>query len=270
MHERISITANCFPGAGWPELAQAWRALRPQRVGFLQIQVDADPQAARSVLREGGYGLETIIYPFMLGHQLDADPSIVAEEQRKLNAAIERAAELGAGSLMMASGGRGRLCWEDAAAAFATAIAPCCAAAERAGVALLVEGTPTLYADLNIALSLRDAVTLAEIAGVGLCLDVFACWTEAGLRETIRRAVPRCGLIQIADFVPGDRALPARAVPGDGVVPIGRMVEWALDAGYVGQFDIELIGPRIDAEGHIAAVARSAEALDAMLRELGV
>ena len=96
-----------------------------------------------------------------------------------------------------------------------------------------------------------------------------ACWTEAGLRETIARAVPRCGLIQIADYVPGDRALPARAVPGDGAVPIRRMIEWALEAGYEGAFDIELMGPRIDAEGHLEAVRRAADRLDATLRELG-
>lgn len=269
MHERISIAANCFQGSGWPELAAAWQALKPRRIGFLQMQVDADPDAAQAVLREGGYTLETVIYPFMLGHQLDTDPSVIAKEQAKLNTAIERAAMLGARSIMMGSGGRGRLTWERAAEAFAAAIAPCRAVAEQVGVALLVEGTPTLYADLSIALSLRDTVALAEIAGIGTCFDTFSCWTEAGLEEAIACAVPRCGLIQIADYVPGDRALPARAVPGDGAVPIRRMIECALAAGYEGAFDIELIGPRIDAEGHLAAVSRAAEGLDAMLRELG-
>jgi sugar phosphate isomerase/epimerase len=269
MHERISIDANCFPGAGWPELADAWRTLRPSRVGYLQMQVDADPEAAHVVLREGAYRLETIIYPFMLGNQLDADPTVILAEQQKLSAAIGRAAALGARSIMMGSGGRGGLSWEQAAEAFAAAVAPCRAVAEQAGVALLVEGTPTLYADLSIALSLRDTVTLAEIADVGICFDTFSCWTEAGLDESIARAVPRCGLIQVADYVPGDRALPARAVPGDGAVPIRRMIASALEAGYEGAFDIELIGPRIDAEGPLAAVRRGAEALETMLRELG-
>jgi sugar phosphate isomerase/epimerase len=269
VHQRISIDANCFQGSGWPQLAAAWHDLKPHRIGFLGMQLDADPEAARAVLREGGYSLETVIHPFMLGHQLDAEASVIAAEQEKLTKTIALARSLGARSIFFASGGRGRLTWEQAAEAFAEAIAPCLAAAKRAGVALLIENTPTLYADLNIALSLRDAVTLAEIAGVGLCLDVFSCWTEAGLKETIARAMPRCELIQIADFVPGDRALPARAVPGDGAIPIRRMVEWALEAGYEGAFDIELIGPRIDAEGHLAAARRSAEALDGMLRELG-
>jgi sugar phosphate isomerase/epimerase len=269
MHERISIDANCFQGADWPELTAAWRTLRPHRVGFLQTQVDADPQAAQAVLRDEGYTLETVIHPFMAGHQLDAGTSVIAAEQAWLCESIARGAALGAKSIFFASGGRGALTWEQAAEAFATAVGPCRSAAGRAGVSLLIENTPTLYAHLNIALSLRDTVTLAEMADVGICLDVFSCWTEAGLRETIRRAVPRCGLMQIADYVPGDRALPARAVPGDGGVPIRQLIEWALDAGYNGAFDIELIGPRIDAEGRLAAARRAAEWLDAVLRELG-
>ncbi len=269
MHPRISIAANCFPGAGWPELAAAWAALGSSRVGYMGTQLAADRNAARGVLRDGGYALETVIHPFMLGHQLDCDPDVIAEEQVRLNEAIALAAALGSRSIMMASGGRGALSWEQAAEAFAAAIAPCAAQARAAGVALLIEGTPTLYAHLNIALSLRDTVTLAELADVGICLDTFACWTEAGLEETIARAMPRCGLIQVADYVAGDRALPARAVPGDGAVPIARMLAAALDAGYEGAFDLELMGPRIDAEGHLAAVGRGAEALDAMLRELG-
>jgi sugar phosphate isomerase/epimerase len=269
MHDRISIDANCFQGTGWPELAAVWNALKPSRVGFLQMQIDAHPAAAQTVLHDGGYALETIIYPFMLGHQLDADPAVIAAEQAKLDKAIALAGSLGARSIFMATGGRGGLTWEEAAAAFTQAIAPCRKAAERAGVKLLIEGTPTLYAHLNIALSLRDTVTLAEMADVGICLDTFACWTEAGLQETIARAVPRCGLIQVADYVLGDRALPARAVPGDGAVPIRRIIEWALEAGYKGTFDIELMGPRIDAEGHLTAVGRAAEWLDATLRDLG-
>jgi len=62
--------------------------------------------------------------------------------------------------------------------------------------------------------------------------------------------------------------LPARAVPGEGAIPIRRILEWTLQAGYTGAFDIELIGPRIDAEGRLPAVRRSAQILGQMLTEL--
>ena len=87
--------------------------------------------------------------------------------------------------------------------------------------------------------------------------------------EVYERAMPRCHLIQVADYVYGDRALPARAGPGDGAVPLRRIFDWALSAGYRGAFDLELIGPRIDAEGHLAAARRAADVVGEMLQSLG-
>ncbi len=170
---------------------------------------------------------------------------------------------------MFGTGGRGAYTWEEAAEVFSALIAPCVAQAQASGVKLMIENTPPLYAHLNIALSLRDAVTLAEMAGTGICVDFFSCWTEAGLRRTLERALPRCGLIQVADYVYGDRSLPARAVPGDGAIPLRRLFDWVLAAGYEGAFELELMGPRIDAEGHLAAVQRGADYLSELLRALG-
>ena len=56
--------------------------------------------------------------------------------------------------------------------------------------------------------------------------------------------MPRCGLIQVSDYIYGDQSPRARAVPGDGAIPLERILGWALDAGYHGAFDLELLGPR--------------------------
>src|SRR3546814_6998441 len=101
-------------------------------------------------------------------------------------------------------------------------------------IALLIEPASPLHADLHIAHTLRDTVTLAEMAGLGVCIDLFCCWSEAGLRATIERAIPRCGIVQVSDYVYGDRAMPCRAVPGDGALPIRTMLAWMLGAGYEG------------------------------------
>jgi sugar phosphate isomerase/epimerase len=76
-------------------------------------------------------------------------------------------------------------------------------------------------------------------------------------------------VIQVSDYVYGDRALPSRAVPGDGAIPLQRLLEWALAAGYKGAFDLELIGPRIDREGHLPATRRAAEEVGKVLQSLG-
>lgn len=267
MHPLISVNSVCFKNAGWEELVEAMHALDVARVTFAGSV--PDPAVVSSVVSTGRMTLESLVHPFLYGRQLDAPDSIIAAEQDKLTRLIGFVASLGGRSIYLSTGGRGVLTWEQAAEIFSAAIAPCVAEAEAAGIALMVENTPHLYADLHIAHSLRDTVMLAEMAGIGVCVDVFSCWMEAGLERSLERAIPRCNLIQVKDYVYGDRALPAGAVLGDGVIPLRRIVDQALSAGYRGVFDLEQSGPRIDTEGHVPAARRSVEYLAEMLRSLG-
>jgi sugar phosphate isomerase/epimerase len=81
--------------------------------------------------------------------------------------------------------------------------------------------------------------------------------------------MPDTRLVQVSDYVLGDRVTPHRAVIGDGTVPVERLCGQLLELGYRGVFDLELTGPRIDAEGHRAAFARAAENLSEILTRLG-
>ena len=81
--------------------------------------------------------------------------------------------------------------------------------------------------------------------------------------------MPNTGLVQISDYVSGDRSTPNRAVPGDGMVPNERLLRDLLDLGYEGVFDLELVGPRIEAEGCHAATRRACENLSELLTKLG-
>ena len=184
--------------------------------------------------------------------------------------AIDAAAALGAPSIYLISGGRGSLDWEQAAARFAELIAPCITYADASGVRLLVENASAMNVDIHTAHTLPDAVRLAEIAGIGVCIELHACWMEGNLRENLRRAVPLAGLVQASDYVLGDRTTPCRAVPGDGVMPLEAMIGDILEAGYTGMFDLELVGPRIAEEGARAATTRAATYLSELLTRLGV
>ena len=107
------------------------------------------------------------------------------------------------------------------------------------------------------------------MSDLGICIDLFHCWTEAGLADLVDVALPRTQLIQLSDYVLGDRALPARAVPGDGAIPIEPFIAQSLAGGYTHGFDLELIGPRIEQEGPLTAARRACEAVTAMLGRLG-
>ena len=269
MHDRISVNSICFPDASLADLARSWGELGASRVSFVSSQLsDDDLGTVQSLLAVGGHRVETITHIFT--DTLVAHNEGCREARTRLSRLIDTAHKIGARSIYMLTGGRGAMSWEEAADVFSAAVAPCVAEAHAAGVALAVENALPLLAHVHMAHSLRDAIALAEMAGIGVCIDIFGCWTEAGLDALIERAVPRCAVVQVSDYVLGDRSLPARAVPTDGVIPLTHIVEHLLTAGYANQFDLELIGPRIDAEGHLEAARRAALNLGKMLRGMGV
>jgi sugar phosphate isomerase/epimerase len=176
---------------------------------------------------------------------------------------------VGARTVYLLTGGRGALTWEQAAEQFCAMIAPGVERAQRAGVGLAIETASCLYADIHLAHTLRDAIALAEMGGLGICIDVFHCWAEADFDALVQRALPRTELIQLSDYVLGDRALPARAVPGDGTIPLDAFVAQTLAGGYQHGFDLELIGPRIEEEGRFESARRACDVVGAMLNRLG-
>lgn len=271
MHPRVSVNSIGFMDKSLSEQAEYWRLLEAGRVSLLGFHIEMEGvEAAKRALGTGDYQLETIVHPFLPGQVLSADEGSWAQPRQKLDAQIEAAKSLGARSIYMVTGGHGGMVWEQAAEVFSKAVAPCAEHARDAGLALMIENAPPVYADIHIAHTLRDTLTLAEIAGIGVCIDLPGCWTEAGLDRLIREAVPRCHLVQVSDYVCGDRALPARAVPGDGDMPLRRLFDWLLSAGYRGTFDLELLGPRIEEEGALEATRRAADNVSEILRSLGV
>ena len=217
--------------------------------------------------RSAGVRIASINHPFAVHPDLERDGARATEA---LCEVIDMAASLGCPQIYLLTGARGALTWERAAARFSELLAPCRVRAEAAGVRLLVENASSFNADIHIAHTLPDTITLATAAGIGVCVDVHACWAEAGLSDLIRRALPMTGLMQVSDYVLGDRCAPCRAVPGDGVIPLQRIIGDALEAGYGGVFDIELVGPRIDEEGPRAATTRAAQRISDMLTGWGV
>jgi sugar phosphate isomerase/epimerase len=254
-----------------PKFAEHLHALAANRVSLLAgyLLAEGGLAQAKALVSSGDYGVETIVHPFQTGRQISPREEDWIAPRTELSRVIEIAADLGAKSIYMVTGGHGSLDWDEAARSFAGAIAPCIAQSEAAGVQLMIETTNPFFADIHLAHSLADTIKLAEIAGIGVCIDLYACWTESNLKTLIRQAIPKCRAVQFSDYIYGDRTIPERAVPGDGAIPLERLVGWVLDAGYEGAFDLELGGPRIRAEGELAAARRSSDYMTELLHRLG-
>lgn len=234
-------------------------------VALRKLEADGiDASVAR--LRDSGLRVANVIGigPF----RLDQPPRWDAQRDR-FRLAVDIASRLEAGCLVLTSGPAGGLPWEAAADALEEALTPVLPEARRRRVRVALEHTNSLRVDVGFVHSLRDAVDLANRLGIDVCMEVNACWAERGLHETIDAGANRLALVQVSDFSVGTLRTPDRAVPGDGDIPLHRILGQVLAAGYDGVFDLELVGPRIEEEGYERAVPRSIAALDALLSDLG-
>jgi sugar phosphate isomerase/epimerase len=174
-------------------------------------------------------------------------------QQDRLRAAMEHFDT----PFVLTTGPRGGLEWDAAADAFATFVAPL--------RNVVVENTSPLRVDLSFVNALADAIAVAERADVGVCVELNSCWMERGIYDAL--ASDRVAHVQVSDWKIGSLATPDRRVPGDGDIPLDRIVAALADSGYAGAFELELVGPAIEAEGYEPAIARAVAACDALLGE---
>jgi sugar phosphate isomerase/epimerase len=217
-------------------------------------------------VRDAGLRVANLIGlgPFVL-----TQPDQWERQRERLVRALEAGRALNAECVVFTTGPAGPLPWDEAADALETALAPVLVEARALGIPFAVEHTNSLRVDVGFVHSLHDVVDLARRLGTGVCMEVNACWAERGLADTIARSIDVIRLVQVSDFAIGTLCTPDRLVPGDGDIPLARIIGQVLASGYPGVFDLELIGPKIDAEGYASAVPRAVDALGTMLAQLG-
>lgn len=265
-HPRVSVSAICTFKLSLPDQIAFWQHHGIDNVGVSVAKLeefgwDAGMEAVRAA-RDAGLRVGNLIGlgPFALH-----EPSQWSAQQDRLVRSLDAAVELGAQCMVFTTGPAGVLTWEEAADALEAAMAPVLAEAKSRGVRFAVEHTNSLRVDVGFVHSLADVLDLARRLDTGVCMEINACWAERGLAATIAAGIERIALVQISDYRIGTLTTPARLVPGDGDIPIERIVRTVLAAGYTGDFDLELIGPAIDDEGYDAAVPRSIDWLSDLL-----
>jgi sugar phosphate isomerase/epimerase len=203
--------------------------------------------------------------PFQL-----ADPSRWNDQRDRVVRSIETAIAVGAELIVFTTGPFAPLTWEEAADALETALEPVLQEARAQKVEFVIEHTNSLRVDVGFVHTLRDTIDLARRYDTGVCMEMNACWAERGLATTIRDGIDRIRLVQVSDFAVGTVASSQRLVPGDGDIPIARILRELVGAGYGGVFELELLGDAIVAEGYDRAVPRAVRALEALLAGTGL
>lgn len=177
------------------------------------------------------------------------------------------AAELGAPLVEMLTGsGRGHP-YDETEAAFLAFLERLLPIAERAGVVLAFENNHALRVDLGFIHQLHDALDLAEKVGsprLRVCAELNNAWMERFLYRDLAERSQLIGIVQVNDFAEGTLATPERVPPGDGIIPLRRILGALARSGYSGFLELELVGPEIERMGYEAAIRRSMAFLDSL------
>lgn len=264
---RLSVDAMC--SFNWPferDLA-LWSDMGVRHAGLLVSKLGQDPAARMAELTAAGIRCSTLITEcFELREPGTWDAT--REAHRK---AIDLVAAESGHSIYFTPGRTTCTSWAEDLDRLAEAVAPTVAYARERGVQAAIE--PSIRTSVSFVTTLRDAIDVTERTGLGIVADFGNMWMERDFRETLHRAMPHVTLMQIGDMIIGSTGRPApggRAHIGEGELPLRRMMQDVLDAGYSGVFDLEVV-PANFAQGYDEPTLRKGiEAASALLDSMGI
>jgi sugar phosphate isomerase/epimerase len=267
LHPRASLNAVSSWRWGLDEDLALWRRLRVHHVGIPLTELEPHLDRAVTSVRSNGIAITTVVLgrAFHLG-----DPHAVEAARQRLLDNVGALHAAGIESAYVTTGpSRRGMTIEASLDHFCAAVGPVVDHARSLGVALAVEHNSTMTHDTSCIHSVADAVAVARATGLGVVVELQNCWLETGLRALFRKAMAHIDLVQVSDFVVGTDVRLSRACPGDGDIPIEHLMALLLDAGYDAMFELEILGPDIEAEGYGPAIARSMDWLSTTLERLG-
>jgi len=263
MHGRLSVSAVSSWRASFDDDLALWERLGIEHVGLSlrKCETVGLDVAARRV-HDAGLRVSNFVE---CGWCELADTATWPAYRERLLAALDAMRAVGAPVIVLTTGPAGRLEWDDAARALGDVLGPVIAAARSASVRVAIENTSPMRLDLSFTTTLRDTVDLADQLDVYVCVELNSCWAERAFDATVARAVDRIAHVQCSDALAASLSTPDRLVPGDGDIPLSKRFEAFARAGYAGAFEIEMVGPRIEAEGYESAIRRAVARTDRLL-----
>lgn len=266
-HPRLSIDA--MSSFTWPferDLA-LWQKAGVHHAGVLGMKIAEDAEAKTKALTDAGIHISTLITEcFEL-----ADPASWDKTRDVHRRMIDLVAAQGGHSIYFTPGRTTGSTWRENLDVFAEAVAPTVAYGKEKGVIAAIE--PSLRTSVSFVNTLRDAIDVAEQTGIGLIADFGNMWMERDFREVLARAMPHVALMQICDVVIADRTAlgPAGRVHiGRGELPLRRMMQDVLDAGYEGVFDLEVVGAELTRVQEESELIDGISRASTLLEDLGI
>ena len=184
--------------------------------------------------------------------------------------ALRTAADLKTNCLLVYSGARAGHTVNHARRLMKEALKEMAPAAEELGVSLAIEPMHpgcakefTFLTSVHEVLELRDAVGSKAIK---LLYDTYHLGHEEDCAEQIAEFADRVALVQLGDGRETPSVEQSRCRIGEGVVPIGEIARAFIEAGYDGDFDVELIGEEIETIDYHELVEHAKQAYEDLVQ----
>ncbi|SCK55223.1 Sugar phosphate isomerase/epimerase [Streptomyces sp. WMMB 714] len=264
---RFSINQETVKQLTLPQLADACGRSGIRQVGLWRAPVQAyGPEAAARLMRDAGLVVTSLCRG---GFLTDPGPAARRRALDDNRAAVEEAATLGTGTLVLVCGGlpRGSRDLAGARERIADALAELAPYAGELGVRLAIEPLHPMFAsDRCVVSTLGQALDLAErfpAEQVGVVVDTYHVWWDDRAPEEIARAGAggRLAAFQLADWVTPlpEGVLLGRGQLGDGAVDLRRFRGLVDAAGYGGPIEVEIFNPGLWARDGAEVLAETVE-----------
>lgn len=178
--------------------------------------------------------------------------------------AVELAAEMRAGCLVVYSGGRGGHTHNHARRLLRDALKELLPQAREQGVTLAVEPMhPDAAGDCTFLTDVAETIALIGALGesnLKIVFDTYHAGFSADWEKKLAAAAPHLALVHVGDGKPPADGEQARTRLGEGVVPLREMLTALKGCGYTGPYEIELIGADQQSSGYPDLLTHSREA----------
>lgn len=269
--DRLSLNTATTKHLTLAQAASAAATAGLSAIGPWRHQVqEAGPEDARTILADHGLHASSLCRG---GFLTAASPHAQSEALDDNKRAIEEAAAIGAGELVMVVGGlpaatapggpaspypdsSGHDPARDVVAArqrVSDGLASLAPFAAEHGVRLALEPLhPMFAADRAVISTLGQALDIAapfEATEVGVVIDTYHVWWDPQLHEQIARAGAqgRISSYQVCDWILplASEPLNSRGHVGDGYVDFATITQWVRQAGYTGDIEVEIFNEEI-------------------------
>ncbi len=176
--------------------------------------------------------------------RITPDPQSLAERVAMLRGSIERLARFAPGApFIVNTGAHPSGDMADAMRVVTRELARLAEVAADHGVKIALEPLNPTSVNVESAIwTVDQALDVIEGTGrgeIGLCLDYWNIWQNEGLDAAIARAGDRILSVQASDWR-RPRSFADRIVPGDGAIPLGRLMRLTHAAGFRGACTVEI------------------------------